>query len=45
MASQWLAATSPAERPQRALLRFDAIGVVLTGSGKLLALEHLEDAF
>jgi putative endonuclease len=33
------------ERPFRAALRFDAIGVTLNHAGGLLALEHLEDAF
>ena len=29
----------------RERLRFDAIGVVLSPSGELLSLEHIEDAF
>jgi putative endonuclease len=33
------------ERPFRAALRFDAIGVTLNHAGGLLALEHVEDAF
>jgi putative endonuclease len=45
MASQWLATTSPDARPHPPNLRFDAIGVMLTSGGSLLALEHLEDAF
>jgi putative endonuclease len=43
MAQRWLL-----ERGQRRfapLLRFDAIGVTLDGSGKLIALEHVEGAF
>ena len=44
MAAQWLAeAAGP--RPNRDELRFDAIGVTLSPAGRLLALEHLENAF
>jgi putative endonuclease len=32
-------------RPRVRLLRFDAIGVVVDGQGRLTRLEHLEDAF
>jgi putative endonuclease len=45
MASQWLAESAADPRPHRDSLRFDAIGVTLTPAGRLLALEHLEDAF
>ena len=45
MATQWLAESAGADRPRRSELRFDAIGVTLTPAGRLLALEHLEDAF
>jgi putative endonuclease len=45
MAAQWLAETPSGERPSRNELRFDAIGVMLSPAGRLLALEHLEDAF
>jgi putative endonuclease len=45
MATQWLAETPNGERPSRDELRFDAIGVTLSAAGRLLALEHLEDAF
>ena len=45
MATQWLAETPTTDRPTRAQLRFDAIGVMLTPAGRLLALEHLENAF
>jgi putative endonuclease len=45
MATQWLAATPSGARPHRRELRFDAIGVMLTPAGRLLALEHLENAF
>ena len=44
MAAQWLA-ESGAERPVRADLRFDAIGVVIEPDGRLVALEHIEGAF
>ena len=43
LALEWLATT--ADRPHRADLRFDAIGVTLSPCGRLLALEHLEAAF
>jgi hypothetical protein len=45
MARQWLAETAGADRPRPAELRFDAIGVILTPAGRLLALEHVEAAF
>jgi putative endonuclease len=45
MATQWLADGTVADRPRRSELRFDAIGVVLSPAGRLLALEHLENAF
>jgi putative endonuclease len=45
MATQWLAETPGGSRPRRRELRFDAIGVMLTPTGRLLALEHLENAF
>ena len=44
MACQWLAQAA-GERPRTSDLRFDAIGVILTPAGKLLALEHVEEAF
>lgn len=43
MARAWLAETPG--RPRVAELRFDAIGVTLDGTGRLLALEHLEGCF
>ena len=43
LAGAWLAAKP--DRPHRADVRFDAIGVTLTAGGELLALEHLEAAF
>jgi putative endonuclease len=45
MAGQWLAENSAARRPGARDLRFDAIGVMVTPAGRLLALEHLENAF
>jgi putative endonuclease len=45
MATQWLAETSNGSRPRPPDIRFDAIGVMLTPGGRLLALEHLENAF
>lgn len=45
MAGQWLAETAGESRPHARELRFDAIGVMLTPAGRLLALEHLENAF
>jgi putative endonuclease len=45
MARQWLSDKGPSagRRPPR--LRFDAIGVTLDGTGRLVAIEHVEDAF
>jgi putative endonuclease len=45
MATQWLAEASHGSRPRPPGIRFDAIGVMLTPAGRLLALEHLENAF
>ena len=46
MAAQWLAERRPqVDRPSEPDLRFDAIGVSISPSGRLLALDHLEDAF
>ncbi len=46
LATAWLherrAAGDPPRRPR---LRFDAIGVTLSPAGRLLALEHVRDAF
>ncbi|MET0510085.1 MAG: YraN family protein [Thermoleophilaceae bacterium] len=44
MAREWLDACS-CERPWRADLRFDAIGIELDARGRLISLEHLEGAF
>jgi putative endonuclease len=43
MAAAWLQERS--ERPRTPELRFDAIGVTIDVRGRLVALEHLEDAF
>jgi putative endonuclease len=43
MARAWLGSTR--NRPPSGELRFDAIGVALSASGQLLALEHIEGAF
>lgn len=43
MARAWLSETP--ERPSSAELRFDAIGVVVDGRGRLVRLDHLEAAF
>lgn len=46
MGSQWLVEhTNDPKRPRRPELRFDAIGVVVTPSGELVRLDHLEGAF
>jgi hypothetical protein len=44
MAREWLAANRGAG-PRRAELRFDAIGITVDRAGRLLTLEHLENAF
>jgi putative endonuclease len=46
MAAQWLVERRPAlGQPAEPDLRFDAIGISISPSGRLLALDHLEDAF
>jgi putative endonuclease len=46
MAAQWLGERRAAvEQPWRAEMRFDAIGIDISPTGRLLALDHLEDAF
>jgi putative endonuclease len=45
MAREWLASNAAGQRPHRPELRFDAIGILLTRSGRLVSLDHLEDAF
>lgn len=44
LAGEWLQ-MNDGDRPYRATLRFDAIGVTVNHAGGLLALEHVEDAF
>src|SRR3954468_5434888 len=44
MAAEWLA-DEDSNRAGVPRLRFDAIGVVLSPGGRLLALEHVKDAF
>lgn len=43
MATEWLATTT--DRPRVPELRFDAIGVTIDARGRLVSLEHLENAF
>jgi putative endonuclease len=43
LAMRWLSETT--DRPTAALLRLDAVGVVVDSNGRLVSLEHLEDAF
>lgn len=45
IAREWLASMEASSRPRRAELRFDAIGILLSRSGRLVSLEHLENAF
>jgi putative endonuclease len=46
MAAQWLGERRTAVgQPWRAEMRFDAIGIEISPTGRLLALDHLEDAF
>lgn len=44
LARDWLHSRSGAH-PHRPRLRFDAIGVTVNRAGRLLCLEHVEDAF
>jgi putative endonuclease len=43
MAGKWLIERT--ERPRAELVRFDAIGVTIDATGKLVSIEHLEGAF
>jgi putative endonuclease len=43
MAGAWL--SNHPRRPHPDLIRFDAIGVTIDATGKLVSLEHLEGAF
>lgn len=44
LAAEWLRTRSQ-NGPRPAWIRFDAIGVVVDRGGRLLALDHVEDAF
>jgi putative endonuclease len=44
LAAEWLR-TRPKPQPSPAWIRFDAIGVVVDRQGRLLSLDHIEDAF
>lgn len=44
LAQAWLYETA-AERPRATTIRFDAIGVVVDGSDRLLRLDHIENAW
>jgi putative endonuclease len=43
LAARWLA--EAADRPRARTIRFDAIGVLIDGDGRLLRLDHLEGAW
>jgi putative endonuclease len=43
MAAAWL--IDHTDRPYAELLRFDAIGITIDATGKLVSIEHLEGAF
>jgi putative endonuclease len=45
MAREWLATNSSTDRPRPVQLRFDAIGISFDARGRLLELDHMEDAF
>lgn len=45
MAREWLVSAEAAERPRPPELRFDAIGVLISRTGRLVSLDHLENAF
>ena len=45
MARQWLASRPRERAPRLGELRFDAIGVTLAHDGRLVRLEHVENAF
>ena len=44
MAKEWFR-LSAATRPRRRAIRFDAIAVAITPNGRVLAIEHVRDAF
>lgn len=43
MAASWL--TERTGRPYAEVIRFDAIGIIVDGAGRLVSLEHIEGAF
>lgn len=43
MATEWLRLSSAERRPTEAI-RFDAIAIAMTATGRVLALEHIRDA-
>ena len=45
MAREWLAVHTSSDGPRPARLRFDAIGISFDARGRLLQLDHMEDAF
>jgi putative endonuclease len=45
MAREWLAANASTEGPRPPQLRFDAIGIRFDARGRLIELDHMEDAF
>jgi putative endonuclease len=45
MARHWMRERNVPPRVRAARMRFDAIGVVLDSRGRLVALDHIEDAF
>ena len=45
MAREWLAANASTSGPRPPQLRFDAIGIRFDARGRLLELDHMEDAF
>jgi putative endonuclease len=45
MARQWLSERGPRTERRPPALRFDAIGVIVDKAGRLVAIEHVEDAF
>ena len=45
MAREWLVSGDASDRPRRPELRFDAIGVLMSRSGRLVSLDHMENAF
>jgi putative endonuclease len=44
LAAEWLR-TRPKPSPSPAWIRFDAVGIVIDPQGRLVSLDHVEDAF